>query len=79
VHVPVAPTTSQASHWPEHRPLQHTPSAQKPLVHSAAALQVSPEPFFGWHWLPWQYADGTQSVLAVAVEQVSLHALLAHR
>ena len=35
-------TTSQAAHCSVHGPLQHTPSTQNPLPHSAVVVQFSP-------------------------------------
>ena len=55
-HVPREPARLQASHVPAlHAVLQQTPSAQKsPEVHSFAALQPEPAPFFGLHVPPAQ-------------------------
>jgi hypothetical protein len=41
VQVPSLPETLQASHWPVHALLQHTPSTQWPLPHSASAAHVA--------------------------------------
>ncbi len=41
-HVPTLPVLLQASHWLEHAPSQHTPSAQKPEPHSVLTVQVWP-------------------------------------
>jgi hypothetical protein len=44
--VPMLPVTLHAWQLPEQAPLQHTLSAQKPLVHSFPALQPTPLVFF---------------------------------
>jgi hypothetical protein len=49
VHVPALPATSHAWHCPAHAELQHTPSLQKPLAHSLAALQPAAGAFFATH------------------------------
>lgn len=42
LQVPIDPLTSHASHWPAQAVLQHTPSTQLPLAHSAELEQVCP-------------------------------------
>jgi hypothetical protein len=54
VQVPlvVAPSAAEhTSHPPPHALLQHTPSAQKPLVHWPALEQLDPRPSLGEQWL----------------------------
>jgi hypothetical protein len=43
--VPLLAVRSQAWHWPVQVPSQHTPSVQKPELHSLAVVQVSPKIF----------------------------------
>jgi hypothetical protein len=43
--VPTLPVRLHFSHVPEHRVLQHTPSAQKPVAHSEPREQVCPSDF----------------------------------
>ncbi len=53
LHVPsaVAPLAfEQKSQEPLHAPLQHTPSAQKPVAHSRFVVQTAPLAFCGEHW-----------------------------
>lgn len=49
MQVPALPVWLQLSQDAAHAELQQTPSAQKPLVHSAALLQELPFAFFGTH------------------------------
>lgn len=49
LQVPGLPKTLQAMHDPAQALLQRFPSAQAPLVHSAAAAQVCPLAFFATH------------------------------
>ena len=41
-HVPAVPARLQASHWPVHAALQHTPSAQMPERQSVPLVHVAP-------------------------------------
>jgi hypothetical protein len=47
LHVPSAPSTSQASHWPWQRVSQHTPSTQNPLAQAASLAHEPPGPTLG--------------------------------
>jgi hypothetical protein len=49
LHVPGLPVLLQYSHAPAHAELQHTPSAQMPLVHSSTAAQAVPFAFLAVH------------------------------
>jgi len=74
VQVPSAPGTAHASHWPPQVELQHTPSAQKPVVHSFAAAHDAPADLRGA-----QLFDIVQKEPAVQSEsivQVVLHDVL---
>jgi len=59
--LPTAPATLHASHVPLHAPLQHTPSTQKPDVHSLAAAQDAPATRLAAHVPPLQKAPALQS------------------
>lgn len=56
VQVPVV----QTSQPPEHPELQHTPSTQKPELHSLPPPQPAPSPFFATQAVPLQYAAAEQ-------------------
>jgi hypothetical protein len=74
LHVPaVAPpvVTSHASQAPVHAALQHTPSAQWPLVHCPSAPQAAPSAFFGTHALAEHHALAVQSA---SFAQLATHA-----
>jgi len=47
-HMPALFGSLQLSHCPVQPLLQHTPSAQLPVVHSVPVAQVVPLAFFGW-------------------------------
>jgi hypothetical protein len=44
-----APLLSHTWHWPVQADSQHTPSAQKPVVHSSLLVQVAPGAFLATH------------------------------
>jgi hypothetical protein len=52
---------SQAAHGSSQRALQHTPSTQKLLVHSASAAQTAPEPDCVTHSPPMQALPAPQA------------------
>ena len=54
LHVPISPARLHAREPVAHALAQQYPSAQKPLVHSVAAAQVCPLPFFARHLPPAQ-------------------------
>lgn len=66
VQVPTTPPTLQASHWPVHAELQHTPSAQEPDPHSDALEQLSP---IGFAQVPVLVAAQLRPVAQLAVLQ----------
>ncbi len=52
LQLPTVPAVLQASQAPPHPALQHTPSAQKPEVHSLAPPHAPPSTFFAVHAPP---------------------------
>jgi hypothetical protein len=48
--VPLLVARLHASHWPVQSLLQHTPSAQNPVVHCALEEHDPPGPIFASHW-----------------------------
>lgn len=62
MHAPV----EQDSHFPSHRLLQHAPSVQYPVEHSASLAQA-PVAFFGTQDVPLQYVPAAQDVGVQAV------------
>jgi hypothetical protein len=60
-HMPRLPARLHALQVPQLPALQQTPSAQKPLLHSAARPQVAPSSFFATQLLPLQNLPLAQS------------------
>jgi hypothetical protein len=77
-HVPFVPPVRAAEHaWhaPVQAALQQTPSTQKPLVHSSAAVQPTPFACLATHAVPEQYAPAAQ---AASFAQDDAHAPAPH-
>ena len=66
-HVPAAPATSQASHWPRQGALQQTPSAHSPVEHASFAVQGCPATILGRHVPASHQAVGAQSAAVAHV------------
>src|SRR5262249_51996835 len=60
LHVPRAPSPSQASHWPLHALSQQYPSTQLPEAHAMASVHFAPIALFA-QASPMQRAPGAQS------------------
>ena len=61
VHAPSEPGTSHASHCPPQAVLQHTPSMQLPVAHSALVVQPMPAGMRVTHVPAWQRRPVEQS------------------